>query len=197
MKLLCLMALAAVLPVAGQNMHRGSFDWWNSPVVKDLNLSPEQLQKVQTTVHDSRSKLIDLHATVQKAELDVDDAFNAENFDVRRATEAVDRLSAARAETGKALAQLSIHLRAVLTTDQWKELQKRHPGLMRGGMRQGMRPGMRQGMRPGMHQGPGGPNGQPGGMRFGQGPNQRRMPSGDRGNTPPQPPAPPAPPSNN
>ena len=189
MKLLCLMALAAVLPVAGQNMHRGSFDWWDSPVVKDLNLSPEQLQKVQSTVHDSRARLIDLHAAVQKAELDVDDAFNAENFDVRRATEAVDKLSAARAETTKSLALLSVHLRAVLTTEQWKELQKRRPGLMRGGMRPGMRPGMRQG--------PGGPNGQPGGMRFGPGPNQRRMPSGDRGNTPPQPPAPAAPPSNN
>jgi Spy/CpxP family protein refolding chaperone len=187
MKLLCVVALAAVLPLAGQNMRRSSFDWWDSPVVKDLNLSPEQLQKVQTTVHDSRSKLIDLHAAVQKAELDVDDAFNAESFDVRRATEAVDRLSAARAETGKALAQLSVHLRAVLTTEQWKELQKRRPGLMRGGMRPGM------GMRPG----PGGMNGPAGAMRFRQGANQRRMPSGDRGNTPPQPPAPPAPPSNN
>ncbi len=181
MQLICLMALAAVLPVAGQNMHREAFNWWDSPVVKDLNLSPEQLQKVQSTVHDSRSKLIDLHAAVQKAELDVEDAFNADNFDLKRASEAVDRLSAARAEAGRSLAQLSVHLRAVLSTEQWRELQKRRPGLM-----QGMGPGN---MRPGMP--PGGPMGR--GMRMGpgsRGPNQNRVPPPDNGNTPPPPPPP-------
>ena len=165
-------------------MHRGSFDWWDSPVVKDLNLSKDQLQKVQSTVHDSRSKLIDLRAAVQKAELAVEDAFNAENFDLNRASEAVDRLSAARADTGKSLAQLSLNLRAVLTTEQWRELQKRRPGLMHG-MGQGN-------MRPGMH--PGGPMGRKGmGMGMGRGPSQNRVqPAADSGNTPP-----PQPPPNN
>jgi Spy/CpxP family protein refolding chaperone len=186
MRLLCLIALAAVLPAVGQNMHRGSFDWWDSPVVKDLNLSTEQLQKVQSTVHDSRSKLIDLHAAVEKAELDVEDVFNAENFDRRRASEAVDRLAAARAETGKSLAHLSLNLRAVLTTEQWRELQKRRPGLMRGMGPGNMGPGN---MRPGMN--PGGPMGR-GGMHSGRGPNQDSLAPGDRGNTPP-----PTPPSNN
>jgi len=183
MKVIFLVVLAAALPVAGQNMHEGPFNWWDSPVVKDLNLSPEQLQKVQSTVHDSRSKLIDLHATVQKAELDVEDAFNADNFDVKRAAEAVDRLSAARAETGRSLAQLSVHLRGILTTEQWKELQKRRPGLARGMERGNMGPGN---MRPGMQ--PGGPMGRRG-MGMGRGPNQNRVPPpADSGNPPPPPP---------
>jgi Spy/CpxP family protein refolding chaperone len=163
-------------------MHRGSFDWWDSPVVKDLNLTPEQLQKVQSTVHDSRSKLIDLRAAVQKAELDVEDAFNADNFDIKRATEAVDRLSAARAETGKSLARLSLNLRAALTTEQWRELQKRRPGMMRGMGQGNMRPGMP----------PGGPMGR-GGMHPGPGrrtPSQNGAPPADTGTTP-QPPPPP------
>lgn len=153
MKVAFLMAFALALPMMGQGLRRGSFDWWDSPVVKDLNLSTEQLQKVQSTVHDSRSKLIDLRATVQKAELDVEDAFNAENFDAKRATAAVDRLASARAEANRSLALLSVNLRAVLTTEQWKELQKRRPGMMHGGMGPGnMRPGggpMDRGMRPG------------------------------------------------
>jgi Spy/CpxP family protein refolding chaperone len=182
MRFLCLVALAAVLPAMGQNMPRGPFAWWDSPVVKDLNLSKDQLQKVQATVHDSRSRLIDLRAAAQKAELDVDDAFNAENFDARRATEAVDRLAAARAETGKALALLSVNLRSVLTAEQWKELQKRRPGHMRG-----MGPGN---MRPGGPMGRGGM--QPRGMRPGGGMNPDRVPPADRGNAPQ-----PAPPSNN
>jgi Spy/CpxP family protein refolding chaperone len=178
MKLAYLMAFALALPVMGQGMRRGAFDWWDSPVVKDLNLSAEQTQKVQSTVHDSRSKLIDLRAAVQKAELDVEDAFNAENFDTKRATAAVDRLASARAEANRSLAQLSVSLRAVLTTEQWKELQKRHPGMLRGGMGQGnMRPGgpMGRGMRPGA------------GRRA---PNQNRngVPPADSGTTPPPPP---------
>jgi Spy/CpxP family protein refolding chaperone len=163
-------------------MPRRSFDWWDSPVVKDLNLSKEQLQKVQWTVHDSRGKLIDLRATVQKAELDVEDTFNADTFDMRRASEAVDRLAAARAETGKALAQLSLNLRAALTTEQWRELQKRRPGLTRGMGPMNMRPGGPMG-RGGM---------QPRGMRPGGGMNPDRVPPGDGGNQPP-----PAPPPNN
>ena len=181
MKLYCMVALAAALPVAGQNMHPGPFNWWDSPVVKDLNLSPEQLQKVQSTVHDSRSRLIDLHATVQKAELEVEDAFNADNFDAKRASEAVDRLSAARAEAGRSLAQLSVHLRSVLTTEQWKELQKRRPGLARGMERGNMHPGMQ----------PGGPPMGQRGMRPGPGrraQNQDKAPPDDGGNTPPPPP---------
>lgn len=182
MKFLCLVALAAVLPAMGQNMPRGAFAWWDSPVVKDLNLSKDQLQRVQSTVHDSRSKLIDLRATVQKAELDVEDAFNAEPFDARRATEAVDRLASARAETGKSLALLSVNLRSVLTADQWRELQKRRPGHMRGMGQGNMRPGGPMG-RGGMQQR---------GMRPGGGMNPDRVPPADRGNAP-QPP----PPSNN
>jgi Spy/CpxP family protein refolding chaperone len=96
-------------------------------VVRDLNLSQDQIQKVHATVREYRPRLIDLRAAVQKADLDVEDAFNDENFDARRATEAVDRLVAARTELGKALAQLSLRLRAALTADQWRELQKRKP----------------------------------------------------------------------
>lgn len=178
MKVLCLVALAAVLPAMGQNMPRGGFAWWDSPVVKDLNLSKEQMQKVQSTVHDSRGRLIDLHAAVQKAELDVEDAFNADPFDMRKATEAVDRLAAARAETGKSLAQLSLNLRAVLTAEQWRELQRRRPGLMGGNGRMNMRPGMRQG-------GPMGPGGMQGrNMTRQRNMRQDRVAPGDEGNTP-------------
>lgn len=185
MKLICLVALAATLPAVGQNMPGRSFDWWDSPVVKDLNLSKEQLQKVQSTVHDSRGKLIDLRAAVQKAELDVEDTFNADTFDMKRASEAVERLAAARAETGRSLAQLSLNLRAALTTEQWRELQKRRPGLMRGMGPMNRHPGMR----------PGGPMGrggmQPRGMRPGGGMNSEKMPPSDGGNQPQQQPPPP------
>ena len=92
-----------------------------------MNLSQEQLQRIHTTVREYRPRLIDLRGAVQKAELDVEDAFNDENFDARRATAAVDHLLEARGDLGKALAQLSLRLRAALTADQWRDLQRRKP----------------------------------------------------------------------
>src|SRR5271157_5129026 len=131
MRSLWLAVVLAALPVAAQQIPGNSWAWWSSPVVRDLNLSPEQIQKVHTTVREYRPRLIDLRAAVQKADLDVEDAFNDENFDARHATEAVDRLLEARSELGKTLAQLSLRLRAGLTADQWRELQRRKPQNMR------------------------------------------------------------------
>jgi Spy/CpxP family protein refolding chaperone len=127
MRSLWLVFILAALPAAAQHVPANSWAWWASPVVRDMGLSQEQLQRVQTTVREYRPRLIDLRGAVQKAELDVEDAFNDENFDARRATAAVDHLLEARSDLGKALAQLSLRLRAALTADQWRELQKRKP----------------------------------------------------------------------
>jgi hypothetical protein len=127
MRSLWLAVVLVAVPVSAQQIPGNSWAWWASPVVRDLNLSQDQLRKVHTTVREYRPRLIDLRAAVQKADLDVEDAFNDENFDARRATEAVDRLVAARTELGKTLAQLSLRLRAAVTADQWRELQKRRP----------------------------------------------------------------------
>ncbi|MGO9241128.1 MAG: Spy/CpxP family protein refolding chaperone [Bryobacteraceae bacterium] len=127
MRSLGLVFLLATLPAAAQHIPGSSWAWWTSPVVRDMNLSQEQLQRIHTTVREYRPRLIDLRGAVQKAELDVEDAFNDENFDARRATAAVDHLLEARGDLGKALAQLSLRLRAALTADQWRDLQRRKP----------------------------------------------------------------------
>ena len=127
MRALWLAFLLSAVPVAAQHVPANSWAWWASPVVRDMNLSPDQLQKIRATVREFRPQLIDLRANAQKAELDVEDAFNDDNFDAKRATDAVDRLLTARSELGKTLAQLSLRLRASLTAEQWRELQKRKP----------------------------------------------------------------------
>ena len=112
-----------------QHIPGNSWAWWASPVVRDLNLSPEQLRQVRATVREYRMQLIDLRGNVQKAELEVEDAFNEEHFQPQRASAAVERLIAARTELGKALGQLSLKLRGAITADQWRELQRRRPRL--------------------------------------------------------------------
>lgn len=118
---------------------RGMFPWWDSPLAKDLNLSDEQTKQIRATVQEFRSRLIDLRAAVEKAELNLEDQFNEDTVDARKANEAIDRLVTARGDLTRAFSQMSLKLRSVLTADQWRELQKRRPqmgpGQMRGGMR--------------------------------------------------------------
>lgn len=106
---------------------RGFFNWWDSPVAKDLNLSDDQMKQIRATVRDYRTRLIDARAAVEKAEAEMEDSFNDESFSQARAGDAIERLVAARSELTRSLSQMSMRLRAVLSNEQWTELQKRRP----------------------------------------------------------------------
>lgn len=171
MRLAALFLTLASLPLAAQPP-RAFFPWWEGDLVKDLNLSEDQRRQVRDVIRDYRSKLIDAHASVEKAEGDVEDLFNDDQTDARRAGEAVDKLVAARGDLTRAFAQMSLKLRAVLTPDQWRQLKQRQARRGPDPQPRPMRPG-RQGM-PGMP---------------GQPPQPAQPP---RPSQPPQPPRPPA-----
>jgi Spy/CpxP family protein refolding chaperone len=106
---------------------RGFYNWWDSPIAKDLNLSDDQMKQIRAVVRDYRTRLIDARAAVEKAEAEMEDAFNDESFSQARAGDAIERLVAARSELTRSFSQMSLRLRAVLTNEQWAELQKRRP----------------------------------------------------------------------
>jgi hypothetical protein len=106
---------------------RGFYNWWDSPVAKDLNLSDDQTKQIRSTVRDFRTKLIDARAAVEKAEAEMEDSFNDEAFSQARANDAIERLVAARSELTRSFSQMSMRLRAILSNEQWNELQKRRP----------------------------------------------------------------------
>lgn len=123
-----LLGLGLLLAPGGWAQPRGmSRAWWDGPVAENLNLSGEQRQQIRSTVRDSRSRLMDLRMAVDRAESDVKDAFDAELVDQKRANEAIERLATARADLTRALSQMTLRLRTVLTVDQWRELQQRGP----------------------------------------------------------------------
>lgn len=148
--------LLCVLPAAAQNP-RGLFNWWDSPIARDLNLTESQRDQIRGTVRDYRGKLIDLRAAVEKAEMEVEDAFNTETLDQQRANAAIDRLANARGDMIRVFSQMSLQMRTVLTQEQWRELQRRRPRMGPSGP-----------MGPGGPAGPMGPRRGP--MRRGQGP---------------------------
>jgi Spy/CpxP family protein refolding chaperone len=152
-------------------------------MVDGLNLNDAQRNQIQTAVREFRNRLVDARAALEKAEGDLDDVFNNDgNIDQRRANEAIERLAAARAELTRVASQMTLRMRAVLTTEQWQELQRRGG---RGGSRFDAKPG------------PGGPRSRrfgPPGANTPPGAPPPPAPNGPRGANPPaQPGNPPAP----
>ncbi|MBI5282718.1 MAG: periplasmic heavy metal sensor [Candidatus Solibacter usitatus] len=146
MSKLALILLFLGLPVLAQPP-RGFFPWWDSPLARDLNLSEDQSRQIRNIVKEYRTRLIDLRAGVEKAETELEDQYGEDLFDQRRATESIERLVTARGELTRALSLMSLRLRGVLTTEQYRELQKRRPNMRPGqGMRQMQQ--RRQGQQP-------------------------------------------------
>jgi len=123
--------LAVALLLAGPlwaQMPKGIYAWWGNRVnLEALNLTLDQRRQVQATVREYRPHLIDVRAAVTKAEEDLAVEFNKDPVDTQRANQAIERLIAARSDLTRTLSQMSLKLRAVLTNEQWQELQRRRP----------------------------------------------------------------------
>ena len=76
-------------------------------------------------VQEYRGRMMEIRGAVQKAESDLDQVFNEDTVDQRRGSEAIDRLTKARADMTKSVSEMSLRMRAVLTSQQWQELQRR------------------------------------------------------------------------
>ncbi len=103
-----------------------SFPWWNNPVANGLNnLTDAQTKQIGATVAEYRDRLRDLYAQVNTAESGLEEIFNQETIDQRKADQAVDQLANARGDLTRTLSQMSLKLRTVLTAEQWQDLQNR------------------------------------------------------------------------
>jgi periplasmic protein CpxP/Spy len=103
--------------------------WWNnSDVAQKLGLSTDQQKKMDDIFLQSRLKLIDQHAAVEKEETILEPLLAAEQPDETRILAQIDKVAQARAELEKANARMLLGLRGVLTTAQWKTLQTLGPG---------------------------------------------------------------------
>jgi Spy/CpxP family protein refolding chaperone len=102
--------------------------WWkDAEVVKDIGLNDGQVQKIEHIFQDSRMKLVDVHANLQKEEFKLEPLLEAENPDEGAVLAAIDRITTAHANLEKANAQMAFAIRRVLTPEQWKKLRALHP----------------------------------------------------------------------
>jgi Spy/CpxP family protein refolding chaperone len=130
-----ILALASLAAAQGQGQGPGRGQgqrpkpeltaWWDQPIVRDLGLSDEQYRQIRATVAESRDRLIQLRGAVDSAEGELRDAMDGDRLDTRRAEIAIEKVVATHAEMMRAVSQMSLKLRAILTSAQWQELQKR------------------------------------------------------------------------
>jgi Spy/CpxP family protein refolding chaperone len=117
--------LAVPVAMSAQGPRSGLFPWWDSPMVSGLDLSDAQRAEIHSVIGEYRGRMMEVRGAVQKAESDLDQVFNEDTVDQRRGSEAIDRLTKARADMTKSVSEMSLRMRAVLTTQQWQELQQR------------------------------------------------------------------------
>jgi Spy/CpxP family protein refolding chaperone len=106
---------------------RDFFPWWDMPISRNLNLSEDQTRQIHATVREYRDKLVDLRANLEKSENALSDLMNEDQPDQQKANGAIERAVQARAELTRTFAQMGFRLRAVLTPQQWRQLQRARP----------------------------------------------------------------------
>jgi Spy/CpxP family protein refolding chaperone len=103
--------------------------WWkDAEVVKSVGLNDTQVQKIEQIFQESRVKLVDVHANLQKEEFKLEPLLEADNPDEGAVLGAIDRITAVRASLEKANAQMAFAIRRVLTPEQWKKLRALRSG---------------------------------------------------------------------
>jgi Spy/CpxP family protein refolding chaperone len=117
--------LAVPAALSAQGPHSGIYPWWDSPMVSGLDLTDAQRTEIRSVIREYRGRMVEVRDAVQKAEADLDQVFNEDTVDQRRGSEAIDHLTKARADMTKSVSEMSLRMRAVLTTQQWQELQRR------------------------------------------------------------------------
>jgi Spy/CpxP family protein refolding chaperone len=165
LKKLCLV-LAIPAALCAQPSRAGMFPWWESPVAKTLNLSETQLRQIHSVTREYRNHLFEVRTAVDKAERDFDQVFNEDSVDQAKGAEAIDRLVKAKSEMTKTVSEMSLRLRAVLTPQQWQDLQRSQKGQQQSGLEPASGSGPARGAGRGPGRGPGrgrhgGPNDTP------------------------------------
>jgi len=107
--------------------------WWNDPhVIDKLKLTDSQRKGMDDIYQQHRLKLVDLHATLEKAELAMEPMMQEDQPDENKILAQIDQVAQARAELEKANARMLLDLRKQLTPEQWKQMRAdraaRHEG---------------------------------------------------------------------
>ncbi|HEV2688739.1 MAG TPA: Spy/CpxP family protein refolding chaperone [Bryobacteraceae bacterium] len=118
----------AARPPMERAFHGPPGRWWNNPeMAQKLGLTADQQKKMDDIFQQSRLRLIDLNAALQKEEAIMEPLVSADQPEEAKVLAQIDRVAQARAELEKANARMLLGIRRTLNPDQWKKLQAETP----------------------------------------------------------------------
>lgn len=131
--------LAAVAPLAAQDLDLPPGKWWAEPrVVERLDLSHEQQAAIRDLVYEHARRMIDLKADVERAGLDLAETVKRDDFDPAAVRAAHTAFQSARSKLENERFEMLLAVRGVLSSEQWKSIREmrrlqgkyrqRHPG---------------------------------------------------------------------
>lgn len=169
-------------PPMERTFHDGQFGrWWNNPkIAQQIGLTDDQKKKMDDIFQQHRLNLIDLHANLEKAEVQMQPMIEADQPNETQVLAQIDKVAQARAELEKADARMLFDIRKTLTADQWQKLKALHKEHREDMMRHD-RDGKRGPGGPGMWQHRQGP---PDGSGPGAGPGASQAPPPQNGTAP-------------
>jgi len=156
MTILVLIASTTVAGAAGLDLPHGK--WWeNERVVQRIGLTEAQQKTISDLVYEHAMRMIDLNAGLKKAEFELGDLVDRDEFDAEAIRKSFASFQAAKDRLEYERFEMLLAVRAELTAEQWKQLLEIRRYIERN----------RENRRPG--------EGAPGGPRPGAG-GERRQP---------------------
>ena len=138
MTMLVLIASTAVAGAAGLDLPRGK--WWeNERVVQRIGLTEAQQKAISDLVYEHAMRMIDLNAGLKKAEFELGDLVDRDDFDAEAIRKSFATFQAAKDRLEYERFEMLLALRAELTAEQWKQLLEIRRYLERA--RENRRPG--------------------------------------------------------
>jgi Spy/CpxP family protein refolding chaperone len=123
---------------------RGMGQWWRNPdVAERVGLNDQQKQQLEKISQDSRLKMIDLRANLEKQQVILGPMLQTYHPEEAAVLAQVEKVSQARAAVEKQRVQTMLACRSVLTEEQWNKLKSSRMEVRRTFVRRGFRGPMR------------------------------------------------------
>jgi Spy/CpxP family protein refolding chaperone len=113
------LAILALLSAAGAWGAPIDGKWWKDPrIVRELSLTPPQVDRIEAIFLRARPELIDLRADFEKERLRQESTMQQPEVDPREAEKRIDEVEAARSRLAKARMEMFLEIRRVLSPEQ-------------------------------------------------------------------------------
>lgn len=97
--------------------------WTNTALAQKIGLTDAQTKQMDKIFQDTRLKLIDQVAAVQKAQVEMEPMLQADQPNESQVLAQIDKIAQARAELEKTNARMMLGIRQVMSVDQWNQLK--------------------------------------------------------------------------